>query len=184
MNLTEGRRLHDRDPNNPAHCATCTTGNGMPLEWPCLTAIALGATGRSEWTNGPTIEPADSIDPSTCGNQTMHYTLKPCAQPKGHTDDHGDSWGNTTSPDPRLYNGPDASWGAVVNRCTHRSKTDPDLRCVFDIGHQGGHITGSDGPRCAATLGTTRDCRMSADHDNSPHRTRYGYDWPNDMDTE
>lgn len=48
MNLAEARRLHDRCPHDPGNCTTCRTE-----EWPCPTALALGATGRSEWEDAP-----------------------------------------------------------------------------------------------------------------------------------
>jgi hypothetical protein len=55
--LNAARALHDRNPNDPRTCPTCTTEMN-PIEWPCPTATALGATGRSEWTT-PTPEPAE-----------------------------------------------------------------------------------------------------------------------------
>lgn len=48
FDLATARALHERCPYDPQHCTTCRTE-----EWPCATALALGATGRSEWT-GPT----------------------------------------------------------------------------------------------------------------------------------
>lgn len=50
LDIEAARRLHDRGENNPAHCDTCTDPAGThPVYWPCPTAVALGATGRSEW---------------------------------------------------------------------------------------------------------------------------------------
>lgn len=51
FDLNEARRLHERSKSNPKVCGTCvhpTQPNYMHL-WPCPTAVALGATGRSEW---------------------------------------------------------------------------------------------------------------------------------------
>lgn len=49
--LNAARALHERGTNDPSMCDTCTDSTGMnPVFWPCPTATALGATGRSEWT--------------------------------------------------------------------------------------------------------------------------------------
>jgi hypothetical protein len=59
--INAARALHDRDPDNPTACAVCTDdphpeyGTPQMAAWPCPTAVALGATGRSEWTNTPTV---------------------------------------------------------------------------------------------------------------------------------
>lgn len=55
LDLNEARRLHDRDPNNPEACPTCIHPENphQMARWPCATALALGATGRSEWENQP-----------------------------------------------------------------------------------------------------------------------------------
>lgn len=49
--LAAARALHERDYNS---CVSCYDGCGSPAPWPCPTALALGATGRSEWANAPT----------------------------------------------------------------------------------------------------------------------------------
>lgn len=55
LDLTAARALHDRDPNNPDACPTCIDPENphQMARWPCATALALGATGRSEWEDGP-----------------------------------------------------------------------------------------------------------------------------------
>lgn len=64
LNLDEARRLHDRDPGNPARCAICHYIDGD--NWPCATATALGATGRSEWLD--THPDTNPDGPCTCGH--------------------------------------------------------------------------------------------------------------------
>lgn len=52
FDLDAARTLHDREPHNPLRCRSrCTDEDTNPYTWPCPTATALGATGRSEWTN-------------------------------------------------------------------------------------------------------------------------------------
>lgn len=88
--LSAARALHDRDPNRPAYCATCLNSNtGDQTEWPCPTATALGATGRSEWTTPP----------ATCKalpTQNPDNWRGPCQCPAGHTglhyDENGAGW--------------------------------------------------------------------------------------------
>lgn len=54
LDIEAARRLHDRGENDPRHCDTCTDPAGThPIYWPCPTAIALGATGHSEWDDRP-----------------------------------------------------------------------------------------------------------------------------------
>ncbi|MCC2594718.1 hypothetical protein LKO27_15060 [Tessaracoccus sp. OS52] len=53
FDLDAARALHDRNPDDPGTCATCRDSMAYAASWPCPTATALGATGRSEWT-GPT----------------------------------------------------------------------------------------------------------------------------------
>jgi hypothetical protein len=48
--LIAARDLHERDMTS---CRTCYDGYGNPATWPCATALALGATGRSEWADTP-----------------------------------------------------------------------------------------------------------------------------------
>lgn len=51
FDLEAARALHDRDEHG--NCDTCTDPAGAyPVRWPCPTATALGATGRTEWA-GP-----------------------------------------------------------------------------------------------------------------------------------
>ena len=101
--LEAARALHDRDPINPGNCATCR-GDGMQefADWPCPTAIALGATGRSEWA-APEPDPAfcgaisDERDgaPMLGGPEIVHADL-PCTLDAGHASQHqdknGDCW--------------------------------------------------------------------------------------------
>lgn len=47
--LNAARALHERADWDPAYCPTCCEA-GNHVKWPCPTALALGATGRSEWT--------------------------------------------------------------------------------------------------------------------------------------
>jgi hypothetical protein len=52
--LNAARALHERGETDPRFCDTCTDSAGHnPVYWPCPTATALGATGRSEWHNTP-----------------------------------------------------------------------------------------------------------------------------------
>lgn len=86
LNLAEARRLHDRDPNNPARCAICHYIDGD--NWPCATAIALGATGRSEWLD--THPDTNHDGPCTCGHvpDGIGFNVTPCTLPMSHTGDH------------------------------------------------------------------------------------------------
>lgn len=48
--LNAARALHERDTYG---CVTCMDSMGNNTQWPCPTATALGATGRTEWTTPP-----------------------------------------------------------------------------------------------------------------------------------
>lgn len=79
LDLTEARRLHDRNPNDPRYCATCGTFNDpagtYPVKWPCPTAIALGATGRSEWSN--------TVRDDQCSNDPDTWSDCTCGHARG-----------------------------------------------------------------------------------------------------
>lgn len=82
--LTAARALHERSDHTPGDCGTCSTGDRY-VAWPCDTAKALGATGRSEWTT-----PAPE---GPCGATRQDY---PCSLTAGHATRHqdrdGDQW--------------------------------------------------------------------------------------------
>lgn len=93
--LTAARELHERADYAQDSCETCST-NDRYVKWPCDTAKALGATGRSEWfTPGP---------PSPCGAiRTVVddacfecFDEFPCHLPPNHNGQHmdedGDLW--------------------------------------------------------------------------------------------
>lgn len=86
LDLNEARQLHDRDPDDPGHCLTCRDDTGACVPWPCPTAIALGATGRSEW---------DDASPNRCGSTGGDPEAR-CIHTTGHTAMHtnplGDLW--------------------------------------------------------------------------------------------
>lgn len=69
FDLNAARTLHERHADYPDKCLSCgdpTEGYGEP--WPCATAVALGATGRSEWVGPyairimPWSNPTDTIE--------------------------------------------------------------------------------------------------------------------------
>jgi hypothetical protein len=54
FDLDAARALHDRDPQEPGNCISCRYDNTPGYTgWPCPTATALGATGRTEWDGPP-----------------------------------------------------------------------------------------------------------------------------------
>lgn len=118
FNLDAARALHDRDAAYSPYCASrCTDNDRQPYTWPCPTATALGATGRSEWLD-PTddtnrnrvhidktgwyyIGPGLGLKPDTttvanfdtapeCGTQTRapEHGLIICGRPPGHVGYH------------------------------------------------------------------------------------------------
>lgn len=100
--LNAARALHDRNPNDPRDCTTCidSLGNGIP--WPCATATALGATGRTEWATP--VRPTNiRRTPPTCGVAQLanaDFTDAadwPCVRRIGHSGDHEDRDGDTWS---------------------------------------------------------------------------------------
>lgn len=104
LDLDAARRLHERATYDPEHCATCTGDT-----WPCATATALGATGRSEWANTPPGPAAGAV----CGAVAYGDPDAPCIELPGHGSQHRDRNGDTwrqcaTHPDcakPCAYDG-------------------------------------------------------------------------------
>jgi hypothetical protein len=118
VNLTQARTLHDRDEDDPTHCLTCRDDNGDSTPWPCPTATALGATGRSEWTTPDNTGHPDEPCTRGCPHNTMTtatiitvcgarrptanpHTTYICVRTPDHTDDgahrdhmdrDGDTW--------------------------------------------------------------------------------------------
>lgn len=94
--LTAARALHERNPNDPLTCETCST-NDRYTTWPCATAWALGATGYSEWAT-PEPKPCGEIrtEPDDNINREDGFIHYPCVIDAGHTSKHydrdNDSW--------------------------------------------------------------------------------------------
>lgn len=84
--LDAARALHERAEHAPSDCVTCST-NDRYAPWPCDTAKALGATGRSEWKNP---------GPAPCDVAHAHAESYPCVLNSGHDGSHvdrdGDVW--------------------------------------------------------------------------------------------
>lgn len=129
--LNAARALHDRDPNGPSWCLTCREPDGDHTEWPCPTATALGATGRSEWT----MATVDTIDlsglPATLTpeqytrlEETMRQKMT--GLPDGTLTP--DRCGTVRTP-----------WEWATAGCT--PETNPtNYPCTRDHGHPGAHI--------------------------------------------
>src|SRR5262245_37255423 len=81
--LNAARALHERGEYDPRNCDTCSDSDGHnPVPWPCPTATALGATGRSEWATPPATP-----------NDITHYRgeeliAAPCTRTPGHSGHH------------------------------------------------------------------------------------------------
>ena len=86
LDLDAARRLHERATYDPEHCTTCTGDT-----WPCATAKALGATGRSEWVDTS----ARPAPPAGCGTVIIGDPGYPCIEPPGHAGQHRDRDNNT-----------------------------------------------------------------------------------------
>lgn len=94
--LAAARALHERADWDPSICPTCKEA------WPCDTAVALGATGRSEWAT-PEPRAAGSAEPdgqcaawspwdTTDGKHTSRRCSRPTEHTGHHTDDEGHQW--------------------------------------------------------------------------------------------
>ena len=94
LDLNEARRLHDRDPDDPGHCLTCRDDTGACVPWPCPTAIALGATGRSEWA---TPAQCDTARPDEADRQYITACILPTGHPGLHQDPDEGKWADTDS---------------------------------------------------------------------------------------
>jgi hypothetical protein len=88
VNLNEARALHDRHPDNPATCLTCRDNHGNGTTWPCPTAFALGATGRSEWTNQDDTSHPDEPCTRNCPHTTTTTTVLVCGARRNGADPH------------------------------------------------------------------------------------------------
>lgn len=95
--LTAARALHERSDHTPGDCGTCSTGDRY-VAWPCDTAKALGATGRSEWTTPAPAGPCGAIRTEPDGNFSgwAGFQDYPCSLTAGHATRHqdrdGDQW--------------------------------------------------------------------------------------------
>lgn len=93
--LTAARALHERADYAQDSCETCST-NDRYVKWPCDTAKALGATGRSEWFTPGTIILCGAI--RTEGDDACFESFEkyPCRLAAGHSGTHmdqdGDRW--------------------------------------------------------------------------------------------
>lgn len=94
--LNAARALHERDEDDPRYCTTCGDVNTATGDWPCPTATALGATGRSEWTNTPAAEQAPLQCPSWGPDGNNHPTKEDenyrCERLESHTGKHKSGW--------------------------------------------------------------------------------------------
>lgn len=91
MNLAHARALHERSGDDPRWCSTCTGE-----EWPCSTALALGATGRSEWTDDTTSQIIDLCEAVRYDSSHARCVLA-AAHSTDHKDRHGGTWGDCTA---------------------------------------------------------------------------------------
>lgn len=82
FDLAAARTLHDREPHNPIRCRSrCTDEDTNPYTWPCPTATALGATGRSEWADAPsasTTTPRITLDMAMKAIDAGIIPAEPC----------------------------------------------------------------------------------------------------------
>lgn len=163
MNLDEARRLHDRDEYYPDKCGTCGDANaGTLANWPCPTATALGATGRSEWlgviTFDNTVELRDTPEPAPLCAHGISYrdACNRCAQlAAGNTD------ANTNR------NGYRAGNCDLTTDCTGLlDHTGPCTPYWAPCGLYATHNQGSHGP-----------CIRDTTHDEGPHRDNNGNTW-------
>lgn len=165
FNLAEARRLHDRDPNDPAHCTTCSDPASMnPVTWPCPTATALGATGHSEW-----------VDPNDTPEAVTQPEEHPCLRAAEHPA-HLWLWNRT----PRQCPGVDKHWLNHKDPCTKRSTTPGSTgKCVHHAGHDGPHHFAyrDDYTPCLNTGSLASSiCALQDGHD-TPHRSVNGVTW-------
>lgn len=161
MNLAHARALHERSGDDPRWCSTCTGE-----EWPCSTALALGATGYSAWDDDAT--PADPRPVGACPDQREYsvgaFTGRTsCIYLHNHTgahrDDTGTTWTFTTAagllliPEnfdpPTVTTTPDNPHDRPVfvnhDPCTDRPG------CMLHRGHDGDHIR-PDTPAAGRTI--------------------------------
>lgn len=155
LNLNEARRLHDRGQNNPAHCDTCTDPAGAhPVYWPCPTATALGATGRTEWDNTTT-----SCDTPRPDEDDHQYTTT-CVRLAGHNGPHQD------------YDG--GEWTD-----TPTDSTDP--RCLEPHPHPGHCTTPNDPDTCGTqpptTAPTHQPCLLATGHNGEHYNQTHHWHW-------
>lgn len=132
LDLNDARRLHDRDPNNPDACPTCIDPENphQMARWPCATALALGATGRSEWKEAPAPGPDTlrRVHIPTAG----WYHIATSAELIGPAGTTTEVSFETTEP--------------IAPRCSY---TNTEGRCILNADHRPGHVTGATGtPRC------------------------------------
>lgn len=170
FDLAAARALHDRDPENPYACRTCRDSYAQPASWPCPTATALGATGRSEWV-GPThntiaeqlcaIVDANVWDAGTLITTPMcahdHVSGRRCQRPADHDglhreldpvrwDDQGTIRCLTTRPDGEecskvhAHDGPHDYGRTDAAECP--SLSPGGKQCEADPGHDGLHYHG------------------------------------------
>lgn len=163
LDLNAARALHDRDPNNPEACPTCTsdTDPHQMARWPCTTALALGATGRTEWQN--------DVDPDTL--RRVHiptagwYHIATGAELLGPA-------GTTT----------EVSFDTETERC--RSIAPGGLPCMGDTGHDTRHWNTQTANRwldpgqipCDGTHPSGWRCDLTVSHTGN-HRGWNGVTW-------
>lgn len=165
LDLTAARALHDRDPNNPEACPTCAsdTDPHQMARWPCATALALGATGRSEWKEAPAPDPDTMrrVHIATAG----WYHIATGAELIGPA-------GTTTK----------ITFDTETNRC--RSIAPGGLPCMGDAGHDSRHWNTETANRwldpgqiaCDGNNPGGWHCNLTIGH-TGPHRDQNGGTW-------
>jgi hypothetical protein len=166
LDLNAARALHDRDPGDPARCRICHVIDGG--NWPCDTAVALGATGRTEW---------EDATPGLCGHtpEGIGFTVTPCNQADGHTGSHTNrayKW-HESNTEPDGYQISHHRNGYPIGDC----QQSPD--CIGPTDHPGScvipwHPCGDYSTRSQGSLGP---CVRDNGHNDGPHRDQNGGTW-------
>lgn len=159
FDLEAARALHDRSPDNSHVCASnCLDQNRNPYLWPCATAVALGATGRSEWLDAPAPKPGPAV--------TYNITADALTVTKLPTFD--------LSMDMEVSPEATEQLAKVLTGADHLAGTKEPERCPWILrdgtqcgegpkGHRGHKV-----PQCDRTGITGNRCQLGLGH-NSPH---------------
>jgi hypothetical protein len=127
LDLAHARSLHERSGDDPRWCSTCTGE-----EWPCSTALALGATGLSAWGDTPCEPPPNTREDPECSFVFINDDPCPCPGCMLHREhDATHVFPVDTSAGKRMYE----------NRCWEHQDIPESVvgPCVMAKGHGGQH---------------------------------------------